>query len=110
MCLPVSAADLGAYIHVYTSRTHHITHTCTHTQDLPFKRGDTLIIISASKDPNWYKARRFDGLEGMIPFNYVQPKKSPTGEPLPPAVTASPTKVPSAFVSQKTAVKLQSMP
>lgn len=40
--------------------------------DLPFKRGDRLTIISPSKDPNWYKARREDGLEGMIPFNYVQ--------------------------------------
>lgn len=93
----------------------------TRPQDLPFKRGDTLIIISASKDPNWYKARRYDGLEGMIPFNYVQAKKSPTGEPMhpemphlptpiPPATVGSPTKVASAVVSQKTAVKLKSMP
>ena len=44
-------------------------------QDLPFKRGETLVIISSSKDPNWYKARRSDGLEGMIPYNYVQKKK-----------------------------------
>lgn len=48
-------------------------------QDLPFKRGETLVIISSSKDPNWYKARRSDGLEGMIPYNYVQKKKNPTG-------------------------------
>jgi len=44
-------------------------------QDLPFSKGDTLTIISSSKDPNWYKARRADGLEGMIPYNYVQKKK-----------------------------------
>lgn len=82
------------------------------SHDLPFKRGDTLTIISASKDPNWFKARRYDGLEGMIPFNYVQAKKSPGGDP--PSSHASslgsPTKQASAVVSQKTAVKLQSMP
>ncbi len=100
--------------HWFLVRSHSPPLTCLlppPPQDLPFKRGDTLTIISASKDPNWYKARRADGLEGMIPFNYVQAKKSPSGEPLPSSGTASsPTKVPSAVVSQKTAVKLQSMP
>ena len=54
-------------------------------QDLPFKKGDRLVIVAPSKDPNWYKARRDDGLEGMIPFNYVQ-EKTPVGglPPLPP--------------------------
>ena len=51
-------------------------------QDLPFRRGDTLTIIAPSRDPNWYKARRYDGLEGMIPYNYVQEKKK--GGELPP--------------------------
>eukprot|EP00731_Ephydatia_muelleri_P016536 Em0009g960a len=46
--------------------------------DLPFKKGDKLVIVAPTKDPNWYKARRADGLEGMIPFNYVQEKVSPT--------------------------------
>jgi len=41
------------------------------SQDLPFKRGDTLVIITPSKSPNWYMAKRYDGLEGMIPYNYV---------------------------------------
>ena len=45
-------------------------------QDLPFKKGDRLVIVAPSKDPSWYKARREDGLEGMIPFNYVQEKAS----------------------------------
>ena len=58
-------------------------------QDLPFRRGDTLTIIAPSRDPNWYKARRYDGLEGMIPYNYVQEKKR-GGEnpPLPPPGSA----------------------
>ena len=24
------------------------------------------------QDPNWYKARREDGLEGMVPSNFLQ--------------------------------------
>ena len=28
------------------------------------------------QDPNWYKAKRADGREGMIPFNYVQKKEN----------------------------------
>ena len=52
-------------------------------QDLPFKKGEKLVIVAPSKDPNWYKARREDGLEGMIPFNYVQEKVS-AGTPAPP--------------------------
>lgn len=75
--------------------------------DLPFKRGDTLVIISASKDPNWYKARRSDGLEGMIPYNYVQKKSDASAPPPPP-----PSSRPSAAAVHHTrgAVTLQSMP
>ena len=29
------------------------------------------ILISIIQDPNWYKARRGDGLEGMLPANFV---------------------------------------
>ena len=78
-------------------------------QDLPFKRGDTLVIISASKDPNWYKARRSDGLEGMIPYNYVQRKSdaSPGVPPVPPSSTRPQA---GAVLHQKGAVTLQSMP
>ena len=32
------------------------------------------MLVFLFKDPNWYKARRYDGLEGMIPFNYVMEK------------------------------------
>lgn len=35
-----------------------------------------MVIIAQSKDPNWYKAKRYDGLEGMIPYNYIA-RKSP---------------------------------
>ncbi|CAG0895515.1 unnamed protein product, partial [Darwinula stevensoni] len=42
-------------------------------EDLPFKRCDRLVIISSTRDPNWYMAKRSsDGHEGMIPANYVQ--------------------------------------
>ncbi|XP_070542818.1 tyrosine-protein kinase CSK-like [Ptychodera flava] len=39
--------------------------------DLPFKKGDVLTILRATKDPNWYKARKGNGSEGLIPKNYV---------------------------------------
>eukprot|EP00731_Ephydatia_muelleri_P004839 Em0002g1015a len=58
--------------------------------DLPFKKGDILVIVAPSKDPNWYKARREDGLEGMIPYNYVQ-ERATSHPPPPPPVNPSPT-------------------
>ena len=30
------------------------------------------IFGSSVQDPNWYKARREDGLEGMVPANFLQ--------------------------------------
>lgn len=78
-------------------------------QDLPFKRGDTLVIISASKDPNWYKARRSDGLDGMIPYNYVQ-RKSDTSSTNPPAPPSSARPQAGAVLQQKGSVTLHSMP
>ena len=84
-------------------------------QDLPFRRGDTLTIIAPSKDPNWYKARRYDGLEGMIPYNYVQQKKDVDNQPLPPP--AQPPSNPKGAAAAgnrsehlRKAVKLHSMP
>ena len=48
-----------------------------------------MTIIAATRDPNWFKARRYDGLEGMIPFNYVQEKKRGwEKQPLPPPGSA----------------------
>ena len=95
----------------------------SHSQDLPFKRGDSLTIISKSKDPNWYKAKRYDGLEGMIPFNYVQRVEDALASKAPPVTvtsnSASSTTHASPVASHKTAaavdgprqaVKLQSMP
>uniref|UniRef100_A0AAY4DB74 Tyrosine-protein kinase n=1 Tax=Denticeps clupeoides TaxID=299321 RepID=A0AAY4DB74_9TELE len=44
-------------------------------QDLPFCKGDVLTILSATKDPNWYKAKNSGGQEGTIPANYVQKRE-----------------------------------
>ncbi|XP_067932204.1 tyrosine-protein kinase CSK-like isoform X2 [Watersipora subatra] len=41
-------------------------------EDLPFRRRDILIIVKATRDPNWYIAKKVDGKEGMIPANYVR--------------------------------------
>ncbi|KAL5481915.1 hypothetical protein EMCRGX_G022190 [Ephydatia muelleri] len=41
-------------------------------QDLPLKRGEKVVIIGVCKNLKWYKARRENGSEGMIPYNYVQ--------------------------------------
>ncbi len=89
-------------------------------QDLPFKRGETLIIISSSKDPNWYKARRLDGLEGMIPYNYVQRKQkqegggssggAPAVPPSRPHHHPPPLVDPNTHHQPKLAVKIQQMP
>ena len=101
---------------------------CFVFQDLPFRRGDTLTIIAPSRDPNWYKARRYDGLEGMIPYNYVQEKKrGGESQPLPPPGPAPATTRSSAMAMSnrggavgvggakndhhlRRAVKLHSMP
>ena len=73
-------------------------------QDLPFKHGDTLTIISRTKDPNWYKARRFDGLVGLIPHNYVQA----IDDALSPSITSS-TASSVTHTGPICAVKMQSM-
>uniref|UniRef100_A0A1X7V7J9 Tyrosine-protein kinase n=1 Tax=Amphimedon queenslandica TaxID=400682 RepID=A0A1X7V7J9_AMPQE len=52
--------------------------------ELTFKKGDIMTIIEASKDPNWYKARRLDGEEGMIPISYVSISQSPPASAPPP--------------------------
>ncbi|XP_037080596.1 tyrosine-protein kinase CSK-like [Pollicipes pollicipes] len=39
--------------------------------DLPFQKWDALTIVTPTRDPNWYKARRADNREGLIPANYV---------------------------------------
>lgn len=41
-------------------------------EDLPFKRGDLLVILNTTEDPNWWLARDKAGREGMIPANYVE--------------------------------------
>jgi c-src tyrosine kinase len=94
------------------------------SHDLPFRRGDTLTIIAPSRDPNWYKARRYDGLEGMIPYNYVQEKKR-GGDLPPPGPAPAPMRPGAAMAAMaevragggekndhhlRRAVKLHSMP
>ncbi|KAI6652242.1 epidermal growth factor receptor isoform X1 [Oopsacas minuta] len=45
----------------------------TSNYDLPFKKGDWLVIVKTTRDPNWYVAEKFcDGKKGMIPVNYVK--------------------------------------
>eukprot|EP00050_Salpingoeca_kvevrii_P016311 m.54327 g.54327 ORF g.54327 m.54327 type:complete len:482 (+) comp6836_c1_seq1:107-1552(+) len=41
--------------------------------DLPFKKGDTIVINNTSEDPNWWLATDRNGKQGMIPANYVEP-------------------------------------
>lgn len=40
-------------------------------EDLTFSKGDVLTIMSATPDPNWYKAKHADGREGLVPLNYL---------------------------------------
>lgn len=51
--------------------------------DLPFKKGDLLVIVKGTSDPNWFKARNANGFEGMIPANYVQQRKVVTLHAMP---------------------------
>ncbi|OWF54088.1 Tyrosine-protein kinase CSK [Mizuhopecten yessoensis] len=44
-------------------------------EDLPFKKGDILTIIQATRDTNWYKGRNGSGREGMVPATYVQRRR-----------------------------------
>eukprot|EP00795_Rhopilema_esculentum_P009318 gene9318-17017_t len=45
----------------------------TESDELPFKKGDTLKILSKDQDKNWFKAEN-NGREGFIPKNYVEIK------------------------------------
>lgn len=47
----------------------------TTLDDLPFKKGELIVIVQASKDPNWYSARNELGDTGMIPVNYVHKRE-----------------------------------
>eukprot|EP00794_Sanderia_malayensis_P009658 gene9658-10646_t len=45
--------------------------------DLPFTKGEVLVIMKPTKDPNWFYAKRkSDRKEGIIPANYVQKRKA----------------------------------
>jgi hypothetical protein len=80
------------------------------SQDLPFKRGDTLVIISASKDPNWYKARRSDGIEGTVPLNYIGKKEDMQLKDTSARSTAARASQGAQRQHLRAAVPLQSMP
>ncbi|XP_050401686.1 tyrosine-protein kinase CSK [Patella vulgata] len=41
-------------------------------EDLPFAKGDILVIVRPTTDPYWFMARNRNHKEGMIPANYVQ--------------------------------------
>ena len=41
-------------------------------EDLPFKKGETLVIKNPSEDPNWWLAQNKHGKVGQIPANYVK--------------------------------------
>ncbi|EDO38500.1 predicted protein [Nematostella vectensis] len=66
-------------------------------EDLPFKKGDILTVISKEED-NWWKARDSAGREGMIPKPYVQvlsnapsathPSPTVGSGPLPPGLAS----------------------
>jgi len=45
-------------------------------EDLPFKKGDILSIVSMTEDPNWWLVKNSKGRQGMIPANYVELVKS----------------------------------
>ena len=67
------------------------------------------------KDPHWYKARRTDGVEGMIPFNYVSEQKSNQrtncrDSPDIPSVLGTPNRDENAVIGQRGVVKLHTMP
>lgn len=79
--------------------------------DLPFRKGDSLIIIKVSKDPNWYKARHSNGTEGMIPYNYVMEKSNSSHRSNPSPVPPTPcSRDESAVMERRGVVKLHTMP
>lgn len=45
--------------------------TGTSSEDLTIAKMERLTIVQPTNDPNWVKAKRRDGVEGMIPTSYV---------------------------------------
>ena len=64
------------------------------------------VLIPNLQDPNWYKARREDGLEGMLPANFVMEVKA---EAVKKEAQKKPPKA-SQDSLPKTAVQLHKMP
>ncbi|XP_071844253.1 tyrosine-protein kinase CSK-like [Apostichopus japonicus] len=43
----------------------------TRADDLSFKKDDILVIVSGTRDPNWYKATNSIGGSGMVPVTHL---------------------------------------
>lgn len=80
---------------------------CTTVQDLPLRKGEKVVIIGICKNLKWYKARKENGSEGLIPYNYVQKVATPTAIELNAAGAEGKT---SSHDNEKQAVLLKSMP
>ncbi|XP_026318165.1 adapter molecule Crk [Hyposmocoma kahamanoa] len=50
--------------------------------DLPFRRGERLMVINRDED-QWWTARNNQGRNGSIPVNYIERHLDATGAPLP---------------------------
>ena len=73
-------------------------------------------LTHLQQDPHWYKARRADGIEGMVPFNYVIERK-PGGagqhrnhSNSPDMALASSSRDRNAVMGQRGVVRLHTMP
>ena len=51
--------------------TLHLFFVSSPSQDLPFRKGDVLVIEKVTEDDNWLVATNAKGKRGMVPANYV---------------------------------------
>lgn len=58
--------------------------TGSDAEDLPFKKGEILIILEKPEE-QWWSAKNKDGRVGMIPVNYVEKLARPAPLPAPPS-------------------------
>ena len=57
-----------------------ITYAGEQPNDLPFKRGEVLIVIEPCNVVYWYLAENNQGQRGVIPITYVKVHKIITGQ------------------------------
>ena len=72
------------------------------------RKGEKIVIIGICKNLKWYKARKENGSEGLIPYNYVQKVVPPVETEETEARSEEGGK--KASDSEKQAVLLKSMP